>query len=75
MDPINIHDAKTQLSKLIRRVEAGEEIILSRSGRPVARLIPIEPNRPRQPGLLSGRLDDAFFDELPAGELDAWDGA
>jgi prevent-host-death family protein len=39
---VNVHEAKTHLSRLLRRVEAGEEIVISRAGRPVARLIPIE---------------------------------
>ena len=54
---VNIHEAKTHLSRLIERVEAGEEITLARAGRPVARLVPY-PRRtsPRQPGLLRGRI-------------------
>jgi prevent-host-death family protein len=40
---VNIHEAKTQLSRLLTRVERGEEIIIARSGRPVARLLPFEP--------------------------------
>jgi len=54
---VNIHEAKTHLSRLIERVEAGEEITLARAGRPVARLVPY-PRRtsPRRPGLLRGRI-------------------
>ncbi len=74
MDPINVQDAKTQLSRLLKRVEAGEEIILARSGRPIARLVPIEAAQPRKPGLLRGTVDDAFFEELPEEELRAWEG-
>ena len=40
---VNVHEAKTQLSKLLVRVEFGEEIIISRAGKPVARLAPVEP--------------------------------
>lgn len=47
MKPINIHEAKTHLSKLIERVEAGEEFVIARAGRPAARLVPLE--RPRRP--------------------------
>jgi prevent-host-death family protein len=55
--PVNVHEAKTHLSRLIERVEAGEEITLARAGRPVARLVPYRPQRgPRQPGLLKGKL-------------------
>jgi prevent-host-death family protein len=50
--PVNMHDAKTHLSRLVERVEAGEEITIARAGRPVARLVPIRPRRrPRVPGL------------------------
>lgn len=53
MKPINIHEAKTHLSKLIERVEAGEEFVIARAGRPAARLVPLE--RPRRP-IKSGGL-------------------
>ncbi len=42
MKSVNIHEAKTPLSRLVERVEAGEEIIIARAGRPAARLVPIE---------------------------------
>ena len=55
--PVNIHEAKTHLSRLIERVEAGEEITLARAGRPVARIVPFRPKRePRTPGLLKGKI-------------------
>lgn len=55
--PINIHEAKTHLSRLIERVESGEEITLARAGRPVAKLVPI-PRRieARRPGIWHGRV-------------------
>ena len=54
----NIHDAKTNLSRIIDRVEHGEEIIISRAGTPVARVIPLAPRAKRaQRGSLAGRLD------------------
>jgi prevent-host-death family protein len=63
----NIHEAKTQLSRLVERAAAGEEIIISKAGRPVARLGPIpEAVTPREPGRWRGQVrihDD--FDELP----------
>ena len=43
MKPINIHEAKTHLSRLVERVQAGEEIVIAKAGRPAARLVPIEP--------------------------------
>jgi len=57
MKQVNIHQAKTHLSRLLEAVEAGEEIVIARSGAPVARLMPYAPVRaPRQPGALKGRI-------------------
>jgi prevent-host-death family protein len=54
---VNIHEAKTHLSRLVERVEAGEEVVIARAGRPVARLVPYRARRtPRQPGLWRGRV-------------------
>ena len=54
---VNIHDAKTHLSRLVERVEAGEEIVIARGGKPVARLVPLSlRTRPRQLGTLRGRI-------------------
>ena len=54
---VNIHAAKTHLSRLVERAEQGEETIIARNGRPVARLVPYQVKRePRQPGLLRGRI-------------------
>ncbi|MCM0045492.1 MAG: type II toxin-antitoxin system Phd/YefM family antitoxin [Burkholderiaceae bacterium] len=77
MNPINIHEAKTQLSKLIEAVEAGEEVIIARAGRPVARLVPFVPVRPeRKPGLMKGQFEvpDSFFDPLPDDILEYFEG-
>lgn len=43
MKSVNIHEAKTHLSRLVERVQAGEEIIIAKAGRPAARLVPVEP--------------------------------
>jgi prevent-host-death family protein len=63
----NIHQAKSQLSKLIEMAERGEEVIIARAGKPVVRLVPYRAsNEPRQGGQWKGRvriLPD--FDELP----------
>lgn len=77
MSTVNVHEAKTHLSRLLARVEAGEEIVIARSGRPVARLVAHGSSRPvRRFGALKGRLrvDDSFFDPLPDDELAAWEG-
>lgn len=66
---MNIYDAKTNLSKLIERVEAGEEIVIARSGRPVAHLVPV-PRRPnRSPGSLRGRITIASDFDTPDQEI------
>lgn len=66
--PVNIHEAKTHLSRLIERVEAGEEITLARAGRPVARLVPYRRSQePRTLGIWRGkvRIADDFDAPLP----------
>lgn len=65
---VNIHEAKTHLSRLIERVEAGEEITLARAGRPVAKLVPIKRLlEPRPLGLWKGKvvIKPDFDDPLP----------
>jgi prevent-host-death family protein len=55
--PINIHEAKTQLSKLIERAAQGEEIIISKAGKPVAKLTPYDlSSQPRKPGAWKGKV-------------------
>jgi prevent-host-death family protein len=68
MEFTNIHEAKTHLSRLVERVAAGEEIIIAKAGKPVAKLVPyVEPARPvRKPGAWRGRVKiKPGFDELP----------
>ena len=65
----NIHEAKSQLSKLIESALAGEEIIIAKAGKPLVRLIPYQENKkPRTPGGWEGKvmMSDDFDDELPA---------
>jgi len=65
---VNTHEAKTQLSKLLARVQAGEEIVIARAGTPVARLVPIQSHvGNRQPGTAMGRVEmtDDFDAPLP----------
>ncbi len=78
---INVHEAKTHLSKLLDRAHAGEEIILAKAGKPYARLVPLALETRAEPTL--GRLantvapidDSVFFDPLPEEELAAWEDA
>ncbi len=64
---VNIHEAKTQLSRLIEQVGNGEEVVIARAGKPVARLVPYaEDASPRHPGGWEGRVWIAEdLDELP----------
>ena len=55
MDMVNVHEAKTHLSRLLDRVSRGEEIMIARDGHPVAKLIAVRP-RERKPGRLRGRI-------------------
>lgn len=55
-ETVNIHAAKTQLSRLVDRAHAGEEIILAKAGKPYARLVPLETFTPRQLGFLAGQV-------------------
>ncbi len=72
---VNVHEAKTHLSRLLEQAHAGEEIILAKSGKPYARLLPLADSpAERRPGRLAGRVDEAFFDALPEDELAAWEG-
>jgi prevent-host-death family protein len=70
---INIHQAKTQLSNLLARAQAGEEIVIAKAGKPQVRLVPIKNNAARHPGIAKGELTDAFFEPLPEDELNRWD--
>jgi prevent-host-death family protein len=78
MVPFNIYEAKTQLSKLIRRVRAGQEVIIADAGTPVAKLVPIE--QPKTARVLGGDRGKIWvapdaFDPLAGEDLAAWDGA
>ena len=77
MKQVNIHQAKTELSRLVERAEAGEEILIARAGRPVAKLVPLNRGRGRRKlGLLDGkfRIQDDFKKPLPASILRAFEG-
>jgi antitoxin (DNA-binding transcriptional repressor) of toxin-antitoxin stability system len=76
MAAYTIDAAQTDLSQLVARAEAGEEIFLMRGAQPVAKIVPLEPNtKKRQFGAYRGvfSLCPAFFDPLPEDELDGWE--
>ena len=76
MRQINIHQAKTQFSKLIATVEKGDEVIIARYGKPVARLVPFQKKTaPRKPGSAKGKftVPPDFFEPLPDDIIDAFE--
>jgi prevent-host-death family protein len=77
MQTINIHEAKTHLSRLLEQVAVGEEIVIAKAGKPIARLVPLEaPPKKRQLGLLKGKLNvpDDFDAPLTDDELILFEG-
>jgi prevent-host-death family protein len=76
MRPVNVHDAKTHLSRLLARAEAGQEIVIARAGRPVAKLVPLRPRRARRRlGLWAGKGWIApDFDETPEALVKLFEG-
>jgi prevent-host-death family protein len=77
MRTVDIRAAKTHLSRLLDQVAAGEEIVISHAGRPVARLVPFGPHRePREPGLMKGQIwiAEDFDEPLPEQILAAFCG-
>jgi prevent-host-death family protein len=74
---VNIHEAKTHLSRLVDRAAAGEEIVIGKAGRPLARLVPFVADRgPREPGRWRGRVRIApDFDHTPEWLLEEFDGS
>lgn len=77
MQTINIHEAKTHLSRLLEQVAGGEEIVIAKAGKPVARLVPLEAiPKKRQLGLLKGKLNvpDDFDAPLTDAELALFEG-
>lgn len=81
MATFNMHRAKTELSDLVARAEAGEEIVIARRNKPAVKLVPVDvaPAKRRMPGkfahLLGSMKDIDWFEPLPEEELQAWEGA
>ena len=73
---VNIHQAKTQLSKLVEEAAAGEEIIIAKAGKPIAKLVSLEigSRKPRTPGSLQGKIkmSDDFDAPMSEEELALW---
>ncbi len=75
---VNIYAAKTQLSRLLEQVEAGEEIVIARAGKPIARIVPLGQSQPpRRLGMLAGEftVSDDVLDPLTEDELELFYGS
>lgn len=70
---VNVQDAKTRLSQLLRQVESGQEVVIARDGAPVARLIALASPPLREVGFVAAIVPDSFADPLPEAELAAWE--
>ena len=74
---VNIHEAKSQLSRLAERVKSGEKVVIAKAGEPYMDLVPHQPEvSPRTPGRLKGRIRMAEdFDQTPEDVIQAFEGA
>lgn len=73
MEVVNIHEAKTHLSRLLARVHTGEEIIIAKAGEPWAKLVPFKKVKKRVPGIAKGSVTEKFFEPLPEEEMGEWE--
>lgn len=75
-ETVNMHQAKTSLSRLVERALAGEDVVIARNGEPLVRLVPVTKTlKPRVPGRLKGKVWMApDFDEMSEEELRDWEG-
>jgi prevent-host-death family protein len=69
---VNVQEAKTRLSQILAQAEQGEDVVIARDGKPIARLVLVGDPPPRPVGFVSGTLSDAFFEPLPDDELERW---
>lgn len=76
MHKVNMHEAKSRLSELVKDAEAGEEVVIARAGRPVVRLVPVRRDtRARKPGRFRGKIRLARdFDRTPEEVIRAFEG-
>ncbi|MPY98723.1 MAG: type II toxin-antitoxin system prevent-host-death family antitoxin [Actinophytocola sp.] len=71
--PIKVQEAKTRLSALLAVVERGEQVVIARGDKPVARLIPVQEPPERELGFVPYDLPDSFFESLPENEIAVWE--
>lgn len=76
MEVFNVHDAKTQFSRILAKVQAGEEVVIAKAGEPIAKVVPIRHARVREPDSKLGLLwiAEDFDGPLPDEVLDAFEG-
>ena len=71
---VNIHEAKSTLSKLLKAAMEGEEVIIAKAGKPLVKLEPVSRKNRSAPGRFAGEIQmDGFFDSLGEEELSAWE--
>ncbi len=76
MPVFSVHQAKTHLSRILKSLESDDEVVVTRYGKPIARIIPFEQSKtPRMPGAYKGLIefDETFFNELPEEKISAWE--
>ena len=73
MAHVDVQEAETRLSQLLAAAERGEEVVISRGGRPVARLVPVELPELRPVGFVAGAVPESFSEPLPDDELARWE--
>jgi prevent-host-death family protein len=70
---VNVQEAKTRLSQILADAERGEDVVIARDGKPVARLVPVTQPAPREVGFVNGSVPESFFEPLPDDELHRWE--
>jgi prevent-host-death family protein len=73
MGQYNVQEAKTRLSELLNMVEHGEDVVIAKAGKPVARLVRIVPPTKRRLGFVKGQLPDDFLEPMGEEELEPWE--
>ncbi|OFI36869.1 antitoxin [Arthrobacter sp. SW1] len=73
MGQYNVQDAKTRFSELLNLVERGEDVVIAKAGKPVARLVKVVPPSKRRLGFVKGHLPEDFFEPMGEEELEQWE--
>jgi prevent-host-death family protein len=73
MTHVDVQEARTRLSQLLAAAARGEEVVIARGGRPVARLVPVDEPAPRPVGFVAGAVPEFLSEPLPDDELARWE--